>query len=134
MQDLTQHIQNWLMVNRDQVREQVIQSVLATFAAVDSPEPREGIHTGLDFLRVLKNEGGDNGLWHLTMEQLDSEIFNAVSNLSAYEQVSLLLPLCDDIEGLSDDHEPTKWAEVLLKHLDNEWQPILRRAVMQKLG
>lgn len=133
MQNLTQHIQNWLMVGRDQVREQIIQSVLNTFAALDSPDQREGVHTGLDFLRLLNQERSDNGLWQITMELLDSEIFNAVSKLNADEQVALLLPLCDDIDALSDVRDPAQWAEVLIEHLSHEWQPILRRAAMAKV-
>ena len=133
MQNLTQHIQNWLMVGRDQVREQVIESVLNTFASVDSPDQREGVHTGLDFLRLLNQERSDNDLWQITMELLDSEIFNAVSKLNADEQVALLLPLCDDIDALSDESDPAEWAEVLHNNLSHEWQPILRRAAMAKV-
>lgn len=130
---LPKHIQKWLQIDRNQVRESVIQTVLNAFAAVDSPEEREGVVTGLDFLGVLKSEGGDNALWHLSMDQIDLEGFSAVDALDPDEQVVLLLPWVDDLDFLATDRDAEEWAYVLRHLCDAEWAPVLRDLVMDRV-
>lgn len=62
---LPSHIQRWLRADRLRIMEGVIGAVLGQFAMAESPDQREGVSTGLDFLRLLKTEGGDNGLWQI---------------------------------------------------------------------
>ena len=133
LEALPKHIQRWLRVDRNQVREGVIQTVLEAFRAVESPEPREGVNTGLDFLGVLKEEGGDNWLWQMGMDQLDSEIFSAVAALHDDEQVALLLPWVDDLDGFGTDQDAKDWAMILRQRCDDEWAPVLRSLVMTRV-
>jgi hypothetical protein len=133
LEALPKHIQRWLRVDRNQVQEGVIQTVLSAFEALESPEPREGVNTGLDFLGVLKSEGGDNGLWQMSMDQLDSEIFSAVAALDDDEQVSLLLPWVDDLDGLATDRDAKDWANILRQRLDHEWATVLRNLVLSRV-
>ena len=133
LEALPKHIQRWLRVDRNQVREGVIQTVHEAFRAVESPEMREGVNTGLDFLGVLKSEGGDNGLWQMGMDQLDSEIFSAVAALDDDEQVALLLPWVDDLDGFGTDQDAKDWAMILRQRCDDEWAPVLRSLVMTRV-
>jgi len=133
LEALPKHIQRWLLVDRTQVQEGVIQTVLDAFRSVESPEPREGVNTGLDYLGVLKEEGSNNGLWQMGMDQLDSEIFSAVAALDDDEQVSLLLPWVDDLDGLATDRDAKDWANILRQRLDHEWAPVLRDLVMDRV-
>ena len=133
LEALPKHIQRWLRVDRNQVREGVIQTVLEAFRAVESPEMREGVNTGLDFLGVLKEEGGDNALWQMGMDQLDSEIFSAVAALDDDEQVALLLPWVDDLDGFGTDQDAKDWAMILRQRCDDEWAPVLRSLVMTRV-
>lgn len=127
------HIQRWLAVDRQEVMEGVIRGVLGEFAAAESPDQREGVSTGLDFLRLLKQEGGDNVLWQVGMDQLDSEIYSAVAALSDDEQVALLLPWVDDLDGMATERDGEEWADILRQQCDHEWQPVLRRLLMEKI-
>ena len=133
LEALPKHIQRWLLVDRNQVKEGVIQTVLDAFKAVESPEIREGVETGLDFLGVLKSEGGDNGLWQMGMDQLDSEISSAVAALYEDDQVALLLPWVDDLDGLATDRDAKEWANILRQRCDAEWAPVLRSLVMTRV-
>ena len=133
LEALPKYIQRWIRVDRNQVQEGVIQTVLSAFEAVESPEPREGVNTGLDFLGVLKSEGGDNGLWQMGMDQLDSEIFSAVAALDDDEQVSLLLTWVDDLDGFGTDQDASNWAMILRQRCDDEWAPVLRDLVMDRV-
>lgn len=133
LEALPKYIQRWLLVDRNQVKEGVIQTVLDAFRAVESPEMREGVETGLDFLGVLKSEGGDNGLWQMGMDQLDSEISSAVAALYEDDQVALLLPWVDDLEGLATDRDAKEWADILRQRLDAEWAPVLRSLVLDRV-
>ena len=133
LEALPKHIQRWLLVDRNKVKEGVIQTVLDAFRAVESPEMREGVETGLDFLGVLKEEGGDNGLWQMGMDQLDGEIFSAVADLDDDEQVSLLLPWVDDLDGFGTDQDASDWAMILRQRCDDEWAPVLRSLVLQRV-
>jgi hypothetical protein len=133
LEALPKHIQRWIRVDRNQVQEGVIQTVLDAFRVVESPEPREGVETGLDFLGVLKEEGGDNGLWQMGMDQLDSEILSAVAALDDDEQVSLLLPSVDDLDGFGTDQDASNWAMILRQRCDDEWAPVLRGLVMGRV-
>lgn len=126
------HIQRWLRVDRNQVCEGVIQAVLGIFAALPSPDEREGVTIGLDFLRLLKQEGGDNALWQVGMDQLDSEIYSAVAALDDDDQVALLLPWVDDLDELATDCDADQWAGYL-RRCDDEWRPVLRRLVMDRV-
>lgn len=130
---LPSHIQRWLRVDRNQVCGEVIQTVLDAFTATPSPEEREGIETGLDFLGVLKSEGSDNALWQVGMDQLESEIYSAVAALDEDEQVALLLPWVDDLDDLGTDVPPEDWGDCLRRSCEYEWVPVLRRLVMAKL-
>lgn len=133
LEALPKHIQRWLLVDRNQVKEGVIQTVLTAFRSVESPVMREGVETGLDFLGVLKEEGGDNGLWQMGMDQLDSEISSAVAALYEDDQVALLLPWVDDLEGLATDRDAKEWADILRQRLDAEWAPVLRSLVLDRV-
>jgi hypothetical protein len=133
LEALPKYIQRWLLVDRNQVQEGVIQTVLDAFRAVESPEPREGVETGLDFLGVLKEEGSNNGLWQLSMDLLDSEISSAVAALYEDDQVALLLPWVDDLDGLATDRDAKEWADILRQRLDAEWAPVLRSLVMDRV-
>ncbi len=127
------HIQRWLRVDRNQVCEGVIQAVLGVFAALPSPDEREGVTTGLDFLRLLKTEGGDNALWQVGMDQLDSEVYSAVAALDDDDQVALLLPWVDDLDELATDREADEWAYALRVLCDHEWRPVLCRLVLDRI-
>ena len=133
LEALPKHIQRWLLVDRNQVKEGVIQTVLTAFRAVESPELREGMETGLDFLGVLKEEGGDNGLWQMGMDQLDSEISSAVAALYEDDQVGLLLPWVDDLDGLATDRDAKEWVDIMRQRLDAEWAPVLRSLVLDRV-
>ncbi len=119
LEALPKYIQRWLLVERNQVQEGVIQTVLDAFRAVESPEPREGVETGLDFLGVLKEEGSNNGLWQLSMDLLDSEISSAVAALYEDDQVALLLPWVDDLDGFGTDQDAKDWAMILRQRCDD---------------
>lgn len=108
-------------------------TVLGQFAMAESPDQREGVVTGLDFLRLLKQEGGDNALWQVGMDQVDSEIYSAVAALADDEQVALLLPWVDDLDGMAE-HDGEEWADILRQQLDHEWGPVLRRLVMDRVS
>ncbi len=129
---LPKSIQRWLRVDRKAVMNAIVQRVLDDFEKADSPQIREGVNTGLDFLRLLNSEGGDNGLWQITMDQIDSDIFNAVCALSDDEQVALLLPWVDDLDGLATDRDSSDWAFVLRQRLTYEWEPVLRDLVRSR--
>lgn len=126
------HIQRWLRVDRNHVCEGVIQAVLWVFAALPSPDEREGVTTGLDFLSLIKTEGGDNALWQMGMDQLDSEVYSAVAALNDDHQVALLLPWVDDLDELATDCDADQWAGYL-RRCDDEWRPVLRRLVMDRV-
>ena len=130
---LPRHIQRWLRVDRNQVLEGVIQAVLRIFEELPSPDEREGVTTGLDFLRLLKSEGGDNALWQMGMEQLDSEVYSAVAALDDDDQVALLLPWVDDLDVLATDREADEWAYALRVLCDHEWRPVLCRLVLDRI-
>ena len=130
---LPEHIQRWLRVDRNQVLEGVIQAVLRIFEELPSPDEREGVTTGLDYLRLLKQEGRDNALWQVGMDQLDSEVYSTVAAQEDDEQVALLLPWVDDLDGLATDREADEWAYVLRQQLDHEWRPVLCRLVMDRI-
>jgi hypothetical protein len=130
---LPAHIQRWLRVDRAQALEDVIGRTLGAFAAADSPDQREGRANGLDFLRALNAEGGDNPLWQVGMDQLDGEIYSAVAELDGDTQVALLLPWVDDLDGLATDRDADDWAEVLRQQATSEWSPVLRRIVLSRL-
>ena len=130
---LPKHIQRWLRVDRNQVCEGVIQAVLGVFAALPSPDEREGVTTGLDFLGLLKSEGGDNALWQMGMDQLDSEVYSAVAALDDDDQVALLLPWVDDLDGLATDWDAKEWANILRQRLDAEWAPVLRSLLLDRV-
>lgn len=132
LEELPKYIQRWLLVDRNQVKEGVIQAVLGIFAAQPSPDERENVITGLDFLGLLKSEGGDNALWQVGMDQLDSEIYSAVAALDDDDQVALLLPWVDDLDGLATDCDADQWAGYL-RRCDDEWRPVLRRLVMDRI-
>lgn len=129
---LPKNIQRWLRIDREAVMNDLVQRVLNEFEKADSPDMREGINTGLDFLRLLNSEGGDHGLWQLTMDQIDSEIFNAVCALDDDEQVALLLPCVDDLDGLATDRDASDWAFVLRQRLTDEWESVLRDLVRSR--
>jgi hypothetical protein len=129
---LPKNIQRWLRVDRQAVMDEIVQRVLNEYAKVDSPEIRESVNTGLDFLRLLNSEGGDNGLWQVTMDQIDSDIFSAVCALDADQQVALLLPWVDDLDFLATDSDASEWASVLSQSLTHEWAPVLRNLVMSR--
>lgn len=129
---LPKNIQRWLRVDRQAVMNRLVQGVLNSFEKTDSPEFREGVNTGLDFLRLLNAERGDNGLWQATMDQIDADIYSAVCALDADQQVALLLPWVDDLDGLATDRDASEWAFVLRQRLTDEWTPVLRDFVMSR--
>jgi len=131
---LAKALTNWLTINRDALMEQVIVHILNEFRTQPSPQIIEGIETGLDFLGLLKTEGGDNGLYEFTMELLDREIYNIVANLDESEQIVLLLPmLSDEIDDLVRDRNINEWAQCLL-HIDSsDWQTEIRDAILDRI-
>lgn len=131
---LVKALPNWFSINRNALMEQLIVQILNKFRAQPSPEIIEGVETGLDFLGLLKTERGDNGLYEFTMELLDREIYNIVTNLDESEQIVLLLPmLSDEIDDLVRDRDIHEWARCLL-HIDNSgWQAEIRDAVLDRV-
>ncbi len=119
---------NWMMINREVLMTQVIASVLNNFRAQPSPEPTEGIETGLDFLGLQLTEGGDNGLYETTMNLLDGEIYSAVCGLDNDEQIVLLLPMLDDAEDMARDRDIGEWAKCL--RTGGEWQQSMRQIAL----
>lgn len=133
LEALPKHIKRWLRIDRNRVLEGVIQDVLGVFSALPSPDERENVITGLDFLRLLKSEGGDNALWQMGMDQLDSEIYSAVATLDDDEQVSLLLPWVDDLDDLATERDAEEWPYFLRVQCHDEWRQVLCRLVMNRI-
>ena len=85
------------------------------------------------FHEIAKEEGSNNGLWQLSMDLLDSEIFSAVAALYEDDQVALLLPWVDDLDGFGTDQDAKDWAMILRQRLDHEWAPVLRDLVLSRV-
>ncbi|MCM1128984.1 MAG: ParB N-terminal domain-containing protein [Alistipes senegalensis] len=116
LHELEAALPDWLRIDREALIDRIIAGILAAYCEMPSPEEIEGINTGLDFLGLLLTEGGDNGLYETTIEQLESEIYQAVSNLQDNEIIALLLPMEeDDIEDLITDRKISEWPHFLLQ-------------------
>ena len=130
---LAKDLPDWLCINRDKLLDQVIATVLGNFAAAPSPEQCQGIENGLDFLGLVKSEGSNNGLYQVTMDQLDDEIYSAVANLDADEQVVLLLPLMNgDTNDLATDWDTQEWGTVL-RRCSDIWGNMLHDIVFDQV-
>lgn len=134
LQEQLKAIENWLprllAVDRNDLLEKISESVMASFAAQPTPDEREGIETGLDFLGLLKTEGSDHGLYESTMELFDGEIYDAVANLEEPEQIALLMPL-SNMDDLVTEEPPEEWAELLRSY--GNWEPKLRSRVLSQI-
>ena len=129
LRGIVKALPDWMAINRDAIIEQVLSSALNSFRDQSSPEPIEGIETGLDFLGLLLTEGGENGLYEITMEQLDGEIYSAVASLDDDEQIVLLLPVeASDLDDLFADRDINEWPRLLRSGI--EWPAVLRELVL----
>lgn len=126
---LASSTQEWLCIDREELKKRVVAQVLAEYRALPSPEPIEGVETGLDFLGLLLTEGGDNGLYESSMEQLDGEIYSAVASLDDNEQMVLLLPIeSGDLDDLFADRDIDEWPRLLRAGI--EWSEVMRELVL----
>ena len=132
LKDLSRALPRWLETDRQALLDGLIAQLLADYRALPSPEPVEGIETGLDFLGLLLTEGGDNGLYEATMAQLDSDLYQAVADLYADDQIALLLPLeADDLEDLFRDRDIEQWPRFLLA--GGQWPETMRHIVLSQI-
>lgn len=122
----------WLSVDREILQDRIIADILATYRKIPAPQKFKGIKTGLDFLGLLLTEGSDNGLYELTMEQLESEIYHAVSKLPDDEIIALLLPMEEgDMGDLFTDREIIEWPHFLLQ--GTSWQEKMRKLLLSQV-
>lgn len=131
LRSLASALPDWLLVDRETLQERIITDILATYRKLPAPQKSKGIKTGLDFLGLLLTEGSDNGLYEFTMEQLESEIYQAVSKLPDDEIIALLLPMEEDIEDLFTDREIIEWPHFLLRETD--WQEKMRKLLLNQV-
>lgn len=122
----------WLQFDRAELKRRVCDQVIAHFRAASSPEPREGIENGLEFMVALLQRGGEHGLHDTTIRHLDRVIFKAVSELDDDEQVALLLPMVE-AEDLATDWDAGEWANVLRTRLVPEWEEEMRSIVLLRV-
>jgi len=119
----------WLRIDREALKTRIVEQVLSEYRTLPSPEQIECIETGLDFLGLLLTEGGDNGLYESTMEQLDSEIYSAVAALDDDEQIVLLLPMEEgDLDDMFVDWNVEEWPRLLRAGI--AWPDTLRDFVL----
>lgn len=132
LKDLARALPRWLEADRQAILDHLSAKVLADYRALPSPEPLEGIETGLGFLGLLLNEGGDNGLYESTMAQLDDDIHRAVASLDADDQIALLLPLeVDDLADLFTDRDIEEWPRLL--RAASQWPAVMRHIVLSQI-
>jgi len=132
LRTLSAAIPDWLRIDHEALKTCIVEHVLAEYRDLPSPEPIEGIETGLDFLGLLLNEGSDNGLYESTMQQLDSEIYGAVAALNDNEQIVLLLPMEKrDLDELFTDCDIDEWPRLLRRGID--WPELLRDFVLDSV-
>lgn len=126
LQDLTQRIPEWTAISRKTIRDRLLRSIASRYSQLPSPEPRENIDNGLDFLKWVLAEGGDYVFYDATLGTLDSDLYMAVKKLDGNDQIILLLGYCDELslQELSE-HPVNDWSKVLLQCYA-EWQYPLR--------
>lgn len=132
LRSLASALPNWLRVDREILQERIIADILATYRKMPAPQKSKGIKTGLDFLELLLTEGSDNSLYELIMEQLESEIYHAVSKLPDNEIIALLLPMEEgDMGDLFTDREIIEWPRSLLQ--GTSWQEKMRKLLLSQV-
>jgi len=126
---LARTLPEWLCIDREALKTRIAEQVLSEYRAMPSPEYADGIETALDFLGLLLTEGGDNGLYHATMERLDSDIYSAVAALDDSEQIVLLIPMeAESLDGLFTDRDVDEWPRLLRSGI--QWLSTLRNFVL----
>jgi|GEM_PF-4895947 len=126
---LSAALPDWLRIDREALKTRIAEQILTEYHALSSPEPIEGIETGLDFLGLLLTEGGCNGLYESAMAQLDNAIYSAVAALDDDEQIVLLLPMEEsNLDGLFTDRDIGEWSRLL--RAGTQWPGTLQDFVL----
>jgi hypothetical protein len=119
----------WLRTDREELTARIVAQVLDEYRAIPAPEPSGSVETGLDFLGLLLAQGSDHGLYESSMEQLDSDIYSAITALPDDEQIVLLLPFeVDELHDLFADRDIAEWPRFL--RAGQEWPSRMRRVVL----
>lgn len=133
LESITRELPKWFAINRLEVLDRLISTILASYRGLPSPDPIEGIDTGLDFIGLLLSVGSDHGLYEASMRGLDQEIYQAVKKLDEDEQIVLLAHFCDHELDSLRDCDVSEWADVLVRQCYDSWYLRLRQMILSRI-